>query len=112
VRGEDLAGFVDYLQGVRGLSPATIASYRRDVRAFRGYCQGRDWPVAESLSRLRVGLYLMARLEERRRGEGEAARLGARSAARLASALRAYAQYLVFTGELGENPLAGFKPPK
>jgi site-specific recombinase XerD len=112
VCGEDVSGFAEYLSNVRGLSPATRSSYGRDLQAFTGYCKRQDWPVAQSLSRLRVGMYLVERTEERKRREGDAPQLGARSAARLVSGLKAYAQYLVFSGVLKENPLVGFKPPK
>lgn len=110
--GDDSSGFVEYLTNVRGLSPATRSSYERDVQAFTAYCMRQSWPVAQSLSRLRVGTYLVERTEERKRRKDDLPLLGARSAARLVSGLKAYAQYLVFSGVLSENPLAGFKPPK
>lgn len=105
-------GFAEFLAHVQGKSAATVDAYSRDAAAFSAYCaqQGLAW--RQGLTTARVGLYLVERIGNQRRGEQHPPQLTARSAARHVSALQALAQYLVFNGELADNPLAGFKPPK
>jgi integrase/recombinase XerD len=111
-RAELLAGFARHLAQVRGRSAATVRSYLRDVGAFLNYLDANNIALQQGLTRPRAGLYLMQRTEARRRQPGEAGRIASRSAARALSALNALAQYLVFSGELGENALSGMHPPK
>jgi integrase/recombinase XerD len=111
-RAELLAGFARYLLQVRGRSATTVRSYLRDVGAFLNYLDAGNISLTQGLTRPRAGLYIMQRTEQRRRKPGEAGQLASRSAARALSAVTALAQYLVFTGGLGANPLAGMHPPK
>ena len=103
----DPDGYADYLARIQGKLPATVAAYLRDCAAFDAWCVANKWGISQGLTRARVGLYLV----ERTAGGGGGT-LSTRSAARLVSALKALAQYLVFTGELKENPLTGMAPPK
>lgn len=107
----DTDGFADYLSRIQGKLPATVTAYVKDCVAFDGYCRRNKWKLGAGLTRPRAGLYLVERTGDGPQAEGSA-RLGSRSAARLVSALKALASYLVFTGELAEDTLAGFTPPK
>ena len=111
-RGTD--EFALYLASIKGQSSATVRAYLNDVAAFASYLNVAPIPaqLADGLTKARVGLYLMERMSERRRGQSGPAQLTARSAARMLSALQAYAQYLIYTGVANANPLVGFKPPK
>jgi site-specific recombinase XerD len=105
--------FSDYLAEILGRSRRTVEAYCRDVSAFMRYCSAEGLEIAPALSRPQGGLYLMRRTEERRRGAGEASRLGSRSAARAASALKAYARYLEFCGVGGvSQDIAQLAAPK
>ena len=108
----ETGGFTEFLARVQGKSAATVDAYLRDVAAFNAYCDQQNCALADGLTKPRVGLYLVERIGSQRRVEGQSLQLTARSAARHVSALQALAQYLVYTGELAENPLAGFKAPK
>lgn len=107
-----LAGFEAHLAQVRGRLPATVAAYRRDIAAFLGYCAARGLSPLEGLSRARSGLYLMDRIAGHGREARRGGRLGGRSAARAVSALKAFAKYLVFAGEMEDTQLEGLAPPK
>ena len=108
----DTLTFSEYLAALRGRSAATTTLYAHDVADFERFCATRGQRVSAALTPTTVGLYLMERMEERRRREDEAQQLSARSAARAVSALKAYSQYLVFRGELKENPIAAVQAPK
>lgn len=104
-----LAGFADYLKHILGRAPNTVKAYGADLEAFAGWCAGKQSSLLTELTTARVGLYLMARTGPARQ---DATEYGLRSAARAVSALKAFAQYLVFSGELSTNPLASLRPPK
>jgi site-specific recombinase XerD len=116
--------FSDYLQHLRGRSAATAAAYETDVASFTAYCEQQGLHPRAALTRTRVGLYLMERMESSaRRGSGPLARtnggqavrppeITSRSAARAVSALKAYGQYLAFIGELAASELEELRPPK
>jgi integrase/recombinase XerC len=108
----DLGDFRDFLARVQGKSTATVEAYCRDAAAFCEYCTEQGITVQAGLAKAQVGLYLVARIGKQRRGTDDQARLSTRSAARHVSALQALAHFLVFSGEIKENPLTGFKAPK
>lgn len=105
-------GFAEYLSHVRGKSAATVRAYCTDLAGYREFCQRQGWSVDQALTRQHAGLYLVERLSPRMEQPAGTAKLSARSAARAVSALQAYGQFLVFSGSLTSNPLAGLKPPR
>lgn len=110
--GSDGTGFRTFLERIRSRSKATVDAYQRDVAAFEQYCAAKGVELPGGLTTARAGLYLMERTEQRRRRSSELSQLSARSAARMVSSLKAWGDFLVFSGQLAENPLAGLKPPK
>lgn len=40
--GGNIAGYLDYLDSVRGVSPRTMSAYGRDLRHFAAYCANHD----------------------------------------------------------------------
>src|SRR5688572_30727854 len=104
--------FSEYLSSLRGRGPATVRAYLRDLSDFEAWSAARGSDGLSQLSRSGVGLYLMWRMEERRRHEDEPSQLSARSAARSVSALKVWGQYLVFSGVLSENPVDSLSAPK
>jgi site-specific recombinase XerD len=108
----DFAGFAEFLTRLQGKSAATSEAYTHDATAFAAYCRRQGWPLSAGLTRARVGLYLVERIGGARATPEQSARLSTRSAARAVSALQALAQFLVFSGELPDNPLSDLKPPR
>lgn len=100
--------FPVWLTRVCGRSEATASAYARDMQAFRDWAAGESLSLEAALSRPQLGLYLMQRMTAKKRWSGEQQQLGARSAARIVSALRMYQSWLRFNGELAQD--AGFEP--
>ena len=105
-------GFADWLTRVCGRSTATAKSYERDASAYMEWAAGQGLALRQALNRAQLGLYLMERMDERRRWAGEQQQLGARSAARIVSALRMYQAWLRFNGELDGADGFDPEPPK
>ncbi len=106
------AGFSRYLRDVRGRSLATAQAYTRDVEAYLAFLQRAGRDLSDGLSSVQAGLYLMERMAPARTGGDALPQITPRSAARAISALKAFAAYLVFDGELEANPLEHLQPPK
>jgi len=100
--------FAAWLVRVCGRSAATASAYERDARAYRDWAAAQDLSLEAALSRPQLGLYLLERMQDKKRWAGEQQQLGARSAARIVSALRMYQGWLRFNGELAAA--AGFEP--
>ena len=104
--------FTDWLTRVCGRSAATAAAYERDAAAFADWASGQGLSHARALSRAQLGLYLMERMQPGKRWAAEQRKLGARSAARIVSALRAWQNWLRFSGELAAGEGFEPQPPK
>jgi site-specific recombinase XerD len=100
--------FPVWLMRVCGRSEATASAYARDMQAFCDWADAQELSIENALSRPQLGLYLMQRMTQKKRWSGEQQQLGARSAARIVSALRMYQSWLLFNGELAQD--AGFEP--
>jgi site-specific recombinase XerD len=98
-----LAVFVAHLRDERGLSPHTVAAYRRDATQFLGFAgrAGVTDPAAVEPLLLRRFLAL-----QRTRG------LAASSIARKGAALRALFRFLARRGLVTEDPAAGLGVPR
>jgi integrase/recombinase XerC len=95
--------FLDYLKNERGLSPRTLAAYRRDLdRAAREL--GRAGITAPELA----GEHDIRRVIASLHRQG----LGARSLQRLLSALRSFFRWLMKEDHAAHNPAAAVKAPK
>ncbi|MEZ5337947.1 MAG: tyrosine-type recombinase/integrase [bacterium] len=105
-------GFLDWLTRVCGRSRATAEAYARDTAAYMDWAAGQGLTAAQALNRAQLGLYLMERMQPKRRWAGEERQLGARSAARVVSALRIYQSWLRFNGELDGADGFDPEPPK
>jgi integrase/recombinase XerC len=98
-----VAMFVAHLRDERGLSPHTVAAYRRDVTQFMGFAgrAGVTDPAAVEPLLLRRFLAL-----QRTRG------LAASSIARKGAALRTLFRFLARRGLVADNPAAGLGVPR
>lgn len=99
---EDVRAFLQSLEGERGVSPHTLAAYRRDLRHFLQFLQHERiaaWDAVNS----QVARRYVAQLE----------RHYARSTvARHLSALRTFFRFLYREGKVSRNPLALVATPK
>ncbi|WP_291180399.1 tyrosine recombinase XerC [Hyphomicrobium sp.] len=102
------AAWFDHLTHERGYSPATLASYERDLRQFVDFLK-RDLghpPCLADLARLDVKA--VRRFLAARRREGTASR----SLARTVSALRTFYRWLEATGQVANRALAQVAMPR
>lgn len=91
----------DIILRAENKSPTTITSYLRCVRLYLEWCERNGHPV--ELTRAQAQQYAAELITEGK--EANTVRL------RLAS-LRQFARWLVYEGELADDPLNGVKPPK
>lgn len=96
------SGFRAYLQLERSLSPHTREAYLRDVHKLRAFAQLRN---------LNPGTVPLAELELLLRQLYELG-LGARSQARLISALRSFFHFLMLEDVVAENPAELLEAPR
>jgi site-specific recombinase XerD len=96
------AGFLDYLAGIRGLSPRTATAYESDLCAYGAWADRNNVdPITLSYRRLR--LYL---------GELDAASLSRRTIARKMACLRSFFAWLTEEGIIDTNPGTLLSTPK
>ena len=102
------AVWFDHLAHERGCSPATLASYERDLRQFVGFLKRdlRHPPCLADLARLDVKA--VRRFLSARRREGAASR----SLARTVSALRTFYRWLETTDRIANRALAQVAMPR
>jgi len=93
--------FLEYLAVEKGLARNTILSYSRDIRKFLNFVR------AGKLVWNRVSEEVLVRFIHRESQSG----LGARSLARLISALRSFFRFLVLSGFLKKDPSSQLTTP-
>ncbi len=97
-----LGGWLDALAVERGLSPHTVAAYRRDLERL-----GRELAARGGDLRTADAVDLSAHLRRLRR-QG----LAPRSQRRALSSLRGFYAYLVAVGERADDPAVNLLPPR
>jgi site-specific recombinase XerD len=98
-----LDAYLRRLDAERGLSPHTIAAYRRDLTQFAVFCDRLGIQRFEDIDR-RIVRRFLAQLDTRKYAR--------RSVARKASAIRAFFRDLSRHGSIPANPVAGLQTPK
>jgi integrase/recombinase XerC len=94
--------FLEYLRGVRRLSPHTLSNYRRDLDKFTSYCQNLfDHPAAVDAAAVR---HWVAKLHH--------AGLNGRSIQRALSAVRSFYKFRNRQYHEKNNPALGIQAPK
>jgi integrase/recombinase XerD len=101
--------FLDHLAAERGLSPNTVAAYRRDVGRYAEYCLGRGLPDAAGADEATVTGFVAALSSVR---DGQRKRYRASSVARALAAVRSFHRFLLVEGETERDPGAGAVRPK
>jgi integrase/recombinase XerC len=105
-----LKSFLSHLSGERRLADKTVEAYARDISAFLGFQTGHlGHPVTSDDLRALEPRDFRAYLASRRRGDNP---LGARSIARLLSALRTFYHYLERRYGIKNSALALISAPR
>ena len=99
--------YLDHLMVERGLADNTLKSYRRDLRRYAAFLDGRGVREAAGVSEADVAAFLMALRE----GDGDHPPLSAGSAARTVVAVRGFHRFTMREGLAEQNPAAGVRPP-
>jgi integrase/recombinase XerD len=100
--------FLDYLAAERGLSPNTLAAYRRDLRRYAEILTGRGADGA--LAGEDTVAEFVASLSAAAHGDGKPYRTS--SVARTLAAVRSFHRFLVQDGDAAEDPSAGVLRPR
>ncbi|MCM0622438.1 site-specific tyrosine recombinase XerD [Nocardioides bruguierae] len=100
--------YLDHLAVERGLSPNTLASYRRDLRRYLGYLDGAGVASLADVGEQTVAGFL-AHL---RAGDDTHPPLGPSSAARAVVAVRGFHKFTVADGLAEVDPAAAVRPPQ
>jgi integrase/recombinase XerD len=101
--------FLDHLLVERGLSPHTIAAYRRDLDRYAAFLAGRGVTDARRASDRDVAAHIAA-VSASTHGDGKPYR--ATSVVRALSSVRAFHRFLLREGEVDRDPTAGVIRPR
>jgi integrase/recombinase XerD len=100
--------WLTHLDVERGVSPNTLAAYRRDLARWKAYCADIGVERPEDVTEGHVTEFL-ARVRE---GDDEHRPLAATSAARTLVAVRGLHRFLALEGELESDPAREVSPPR
>jgi integrase/recombinase XerC len=98
-----LDGFSRYLRHERGLSPRTLAAYRRDLEQFLEFLQQEALGQPDEINEHHVRAFIA-----RRHRQG----LGGKSLQRVLSSIRGFFRWLLREGKVEQNPASAVKAPK
>ena len=102
-----LRTYLDHLAVERGLAGNTLASYRRDLRRYLRFLQGRGLSDLAEVGEQTVSEFLM----HLREGDEDHPPLSASSAGRAVVAVRGLHRFAVTDGWTATDPAAGVRPP-
>ncbi len=102
-----LRTYLDHLAVERGLAANTLSSYRRDLRRYVAFLQGRDVTEVALIQPVDVTEFLVGLRE----GDADHAPLSAGSAARTIVAVRGFHKFMMREGLTQTDPAADVRPP-
>ena len=102
-----LRTYLDHLAVERGLAANTLTSYRRDLRRYAEFLQGRGLDDLDAVDEQAVSAFLMSLRE----GDADHQALSATSAGRTVVAVRGFHRFCVADGLATADPAAGVRPP-
>jgi tyrosine recombinase XerD len=102
--------YLDHLTVERGLSPNTLAAYRRDLNRYVTFCGKRDVIAADQVAAATVRAFV-ASISASTWGEDERP-YSARSVARALSSVRSFHRFLLREGAVLRDPAADVIQPK
>ncbi|MFV2197909.1 site-specific tyrosine recombinase XerD [Nocardiopsis sp. LOL_012] len=105
--GEAVAAFLDHVAAERALAHNTLLAYRRDLRRYTAYLEGRGVADLSGVGEAHVGGFLRALAE----GDDDHPPLGAASAGRALAAVRGLHRFAVREGRADADPAAEVVPP-
>jgi integrase/recombinase XerD len=106
--GRAVDAWLTHLDVERGVSPNTMAAYRRDLKRWTAYLAGAGVADPQDVTEAHVTDFL-ARLRE---GDEDTRPLAATSAARTLVAVRGLHRFLALEGALDADPARRVSPPK
>ena len=109
VLGSQIQRFLDHLTVERGLSPNTLAAYRRDLARYATFLRARGVPDARQVSDHDVAGHV-AGVSASTHGDEKPYR--ATSVVRALSSIRAFHRFLLREGEVERDPTVGVIRPK
>ncbi len=98
-----MESFLIHLAQERRLSPHTVLNYRRDLEAFKAFCESQGIAGWEAVTVSHIRAFIAA---------GHRAGLGGRSLQRRLSAIRSFFHYLIREGQIADNPALAVRAPK
>jgi integrase/recombinase XerD len=101
--------FLDHLAVERGLSPHTVAAYRRDLTRYAAFLRGRGLTDPAAVDERTVTAFV-AEVSASTYGDGKPYR--ATSIVRALSSVRAFHRFLLRDGRIVRDPSAGVIRPK
>ena len=105
--GPSFEAYLEHLTVERGLAPATLRAYRRDIGRYRAHLAAAGVSAPEQVQQQHVAGFLAAI----RTGEDGGALLSAASAARAVVAVRGLHRFLLLEGRVGSDPASRVHPP-
>lgn len=102
-----MAAYLQHLAVERGLSPNTLAAYRRDLSRYLAFLTSSGVADAAAVSEEEVTAFLAAI----RTGDDGQSPLAASSAARTVVAVRGFHRFLVAEGTVAADPADQVRPP-
>ena len=99
--------YLEHLEVERGLAPATLRAYRRDLARYQAFLAGRGLSTPGEVGQQHVADFLAAI----RTGDDGGATLGAASAARAVVAVRGLHRFLLLEGQVAVDPASRVHPP-
>lgn len=97
-----MAGYLAHVEIERGLSPNTVAAYRRDLARYVDWCEARGVVTVESVTENDVADFA---------GSLGAAGLSATSAARMVVSVRTFHRFVTREGLTDVDPALHVRPP-
>jgi integrase/recombinase XerD len=107
--GTQIERFLDHLTVERGLSPNTVAAYRRDLTRYREFLAGRGIRDGRKADEASVAAFV-ARLSASTHDDGKPYR--ATSVVRALSSVRSFHRFLMREGGADRDPAVGIVRPK
>lgn len=100
---EKLAEFAEYLKNRKGASENTVLSYERDLKNFFGFLKEAGISKTNQVNRTNVIAYLYD-MEKKKRA--------AATISRNIASLRAFFHFLIYIGDMENNPTSELETPK
>lgn len=100
--------YLDHIEVERGLSPHTVAAYRRDLDRYQAYLQGSGVTTVANVTPAMVEQFLITLVD----GDTEHPPLQAASVARVLASVRSFHAFTTKELALTDDPAARVTPPK